>query len=199
MSSNPQGERSKKAIEFVCLLGLFSIPLFFFHVRLESWKSEEDASTQNKIEKTLERTLSNIETNCEPIQYFERILIGMEKRCFSGGNILLKFQTYAKFLKRRFPGLFEFTFIDSHGNVVPSACDTNPPKILLKRFFINYQEFLDHKVDSLNPSRQFIRVFFGKLVSISQEIHEKVQNSHQPDDITILACKIKDFEVEKTE
>ncbi|MBF0406319.1 MAG: serine/threonine-protein phosphatase [Candidatus Riflebacteria bacterium] len=174
MIANFPNELLKKAMDFFCLLVLFLVPMVVSYSRLENWRFVEEELFIKKIENTFEKTLSRIEANSDPMRFAERVFQQMEKRCFAGDDALSNFQKLSKILKKHFPGLLEFTFTDHQGNVIESVCDTKPPRFLLKKFFFDYQEFLSGKTNSLSKSRQFIRVFFGKLMPNFQEIHGRL-------------------------
>ncbi|MBF0544730.1 MAG: PP2C family protein-serine/threonine phosphatase [Candidatus Riflebacteria bacterium] len=136
--------------------------------------SKSDSGYLENVENTFDSLFLNIEGNSDPCRFFEKILFKLKNAWLSdtNGNALIKRAVTR--LKKRFPGVFEFSFVNRDGNVIPELCDFPPPKVMIKKFFLDYRSFLSGK--SALPERQktFIQGFLGKFVPFNQQIHNRV-------------------------
>ncbi|MFZ2961317.1 MAG: SpoIIE family protein phosphatase [Candidatus Ozemobacteraceae bacterium] len=84
------------------------------------------------------------------------------------------FRKLAPLLKKRFPGIFEFTYLDGDGRIVPELCDGPAPRVLLRRFFADYKNFLAGNSPGYEQEKGFIQSFLGPFLPVSGELHEKL-------------------------
>ncbi|MBF0544024.1 MAG: serine/threonine-protein phosphatase [Candidatus Riflebacteria bacterium] len=145
----------------------------FFHEDEEYFK-EEDSRLLEKFENIFDTAFLSIEANSDPLMFFERILTKLEKIVFSQTRKNDFTKKLLANLKKRFPGVFEFTFVDSKGEVIPELCDSISPKAMIKRFFFEYQNFVSGKSLLSDRQRAFVQGFLGKFVAFNQAIHGKV-------------------------
>jgi len=77
-------------------------------------------------------------------------------------------------LRRRFPDLFSFTFLNGNGELIDDLTDIHAPRAVLKRFFIAYSGFLDGKPEKFRKEQSIIQGFLGQFVPVGEKIHWKV-------------------------
>ncbi|MBI3037870.1 SpoIIE family protein phosphatase [bacterium] len=163
-----------KSSVFLVLCLLFGIPIILalFGCR-QAW-SEHEKFRRISLERTLEETLSSFEANSDTPEFLTRILKDLDLKVFSSPNPIQTQRQQSSVLKKRFPGTFNFTFVNGEGKAVSELCDTSVPQFFLRRFFFSYQNFLRGKPNDLWQDKGFIQSFLGPFVPTGEEIHRRL-------------------------
>lgn len=116
-------------------LVFFGIPLCLVWLAFTNLWREADEKDQRQLEDRLERITANFDQFRSTELFVERLFGLLQNRVFGHGRDPVQaFATYRRHLHRRFPGMFEFTFIDGKGEPRPELCDRQPPLTVLRRF-----------------------------------------------------------------
>ncbi|MBF0408264.1 MAG: SpoIIE family protein phosphatase [Candidatus Riflebacteria bacterium] len=155
-------------------VSIFILSIFYINNK-SSLKTSDELACIKEFENTIEQTFFNIESKFKPDKFFEEELLKLEVSFSKSKNldyasIKKKIQT----IKKTFPGIFNFTFVDGNGETVSELCDSVPPKSLLQKFFYNYKSFLADKSPISESLQSFIQSFLGKFVPANRKIHSKL-------------------------
>ena len=146
---------------------LFGVPIVIAWKGLEEIAREQQASLRLEQERTLDAALSTIERWKNPKLFFEMLMDRLRERIFFTKNpkiLETAFKRYSRFLKRKFPEVLEFTFLDSEGNAIQKLCDRVPPRKLLKKFFADLVIFQNETDSELRKNWNLYRAFFGSMI-----------------------------------
>ncbi|HNW34817.1 MAG TPA: SpoIIE family protein phosphatase, partial [Candidatus Ozemobacteraceae bacterium] len=115
-------------------LVFFGIPLILVWLGYNNIWRDLEAKEQRQLDERLEKVVTGFDQFGGTDAFVERLFRLLAARVFSGSQDAAKvFALYRRQLHRRFPGLFEFTFIDRHGEPLPELCDRPPPVAVLRR------------------------------------------------------------------
>lgn len=143
---------------------------------LGAWQVFQDGRKKRLgiYETRLQEILTKLDILGNPQEYFQHVLARLEGRVFNTTDPQRTFFRLSKELKRRFPGTFTFTFLDSGGNPVGPLCDAPPPRLILKRFFKACQEFEDGNRLALDNEKSVVQGFLGLLFPTTGDILQKL-------------------------
>ncbi|HEY9072476.1 MAG TPA: SpoIIE family protein phosphatase [Candidatus Ozemobacteraceae bacterium] len=149
-----------------CLV-FFGIPLLLVWLGFHNIWRDLEAKGQRQLDERLERVVSGFDQFRRTDDFVERIFRILVKRVFVDNRTPEKtFARYRAHLHRRFPGLFEFTFIDRNGEARPELCDRPPYQALMRRFSAAVRA--KTRYDDDGPLKEQWRQFQGFLGSLLQ-------------------------------
>lgn len=121
-----------------CLV-FFGIPAILGSYAFNQISRTREQNRQIDREQQIETVISFLQTRCRFESFFNRLLLKMSRLAFTQPNPRAAFARYSRQLKRAFPGLFEFTFLDGKGVFIDQVSDGYPYRSLWKSFFHEYQ------------------------------------------------------------
>lgn len=130
------------------------------------------------VEARLERAVSRVENQKEPVEYFSRFFRRVEHRVFSAASPQEMWRKFLPALRRRFPSGLETFFIGPDGRPVRELSDRQVPRQLMQRFFGDYHNLLTDKKPLPKGSESFATGFFGPIAPIDGEFHSRFFQSH---------------------
>ncbi|MBF0502441.1 MAG: SpoIIE family protein phosphatase [Candidatus Riflebacteria bacterium] len=172
--SSDVGTRSFMRRAYMFALIFYGIPMLLAFLGFRQVVFELEASRRGELELRLEETLSTIEAGADTLEFMTRLLQELGKRVYAKPDPAATFRRLAITLKKRFPGIFEFTFVDESGAVVEELSDVTVSHFLLKQFFADYRNYLAGHSTGYGRNKAFIRSFFGSFVPVEGDIHEKL-------------------------
>lgn len=141
---------------------------------------EEEAHRQKvRAEQALEQVLSSLEPAAHPLQFHTRFLRQLEQHLFKTPGVWPdRVPTVLHGVRKRFPGVYSFTFVDRNGQPIPELCDAPPPRFLIQRFVDHYRRLIAGQPHDLAAQRTFIAAFLGPLAPIDRPWHGRVLPVH---------------------
>ena len=116
-------------------LVFFGIPLVLVWLGYSNLWRDLESKEQRRLDERLEKVVAGFDQYRMTDAFVERLFRILTARIFRGDrDPATVFSIYRRQLHRRFPGLFEFSFIDRRGEPRPELCDRPPPVSILRKF-----------------------------------------------------------------
>ncbi|HOY65895.1 MAG TPA: SpoIIE family protein phosphatase [Candidatus Ozemobacteraceae bacterium] len=127
-SDEPTGLRFPRFRWAIFCLVFFGIPLLLVWLGFHNIWRDLEAKEQRRLDERLERVVSGFDQFRRTDDFVDRIFRILVQRVFVNSRTPEKtFARYRAHLHRRFPGLFEFTYIDRNGEARSELCDRTLP------------------------------------------------------------------------
>lgn len=154
----------------VPLLVLLTLPFLLVGIGLGwlwEYRTQENRTLQ---EQRLRGLLTSWAAESAPEAFFRRLLQRVEKELRRPGVSFAKRKAVLRSLHRRFPGLFTFTVLDSHGIPMAELCDRPQPKVAWQRLERAYRKLLAGDPKPLRQMPASVRSLLGGFVPVGHPL-----------------------------
>lgn len=175
LDGNDPGGFSRKTWLLFCLV-FWGFPFILTSIGFRQIADERSENRRQDLERRISTTLSGLTGWVDTQAYLAKVLRAAAGRIFRHTDPEREFVRVSQSLKQRFPGLFEFTYLDGGGNVVASLSDGLPPRRLLHQFM---KDFCAQRSGDRRPLRDNwprYQPFFGILAK-DIRIRDQVENA----------------------
>ncbi len=163
--SAPEYPRLRWAV--ACFV-FFGVPLLLAGMALQQiWHEAEQQRTARQVQQ-LEQLLSGLEKWREPTNFLKVVLAEANQQVFGSAHPQQTFAAVRRHLQHRFPGVFEFVFLDGTGRVVPEVSDGRPPRRILSRLWQTVTQYYVNRSyykDLLTRDFPMFRAYLGSTIS----------------------------------
>jgi len=143
-----------------CLV-FYAFPIIFAAFVFQDTCNQRQALLEKKLELQLERVLDQFARFADPENFSRSILLGLMKKVLPPNGKLEDIPRWVARINRRFPGVFQFVFLNGEGNILAEYCSKPSPKTFLKKFFHASREFINGNQELIKNNWKLFRSFLG--------------------------------------
>lgn len=160
----------------------YLIPILFAYSWSDQMRQrEEDKQIEEKME-SMNRVLTYIQAKSDTQVFLEQVLQLLSRRVFQSSSPPETFQMLTKHLNNRFPGMFEFIYLDESGTPVRELCTNPVSTYILKRFFNDLKNFIAGDDGAFTNNWRFYRNLLGPMTRMRNLPIERLDDANHESD-----------------